>query len=151
MMDKRKLGEKLNLSANDKLLEVDFRNGKVLKKVATKSDGIIYGIEISEIQQASRKNLKFIANHQMILQKGNVLNLPFSDNSFDKIYTINTVYFWEDVNRGLSEIHRVLRPNGIFINTIYSKEYLDKLPMTKYFFYCLVFEKQVHTKGRNSL
>jgi ubiquinone/menaquinone biosynthesis C-methylase UbiE len=52
----------------------------------------------------------------------------------DKIYTINTVYFWQDVHKGLAEIKRVLKPNGKFLNVVYVKEWLDKLPITQYGF-----------------
>ena len=46
--------------------------------------------------------------------------MSFADNSFDKTYTINTVYFWEDLNATMSEIWRIVKPNGLFINTLFS-------------------------------
>jgi ubiquinone/menaquinone biosynthesis C-methylase UbiE len=64
----------------------------------------------------------------------NVQDLPFDNSSIDKIYTINTVYFWQDIHQGFSEIRRVLKPGGIFLNVIYLKEWLDKLPVTRYGF-----------------
>ena len=63
-----------------------------------------------------------------------VQNLPFEDSSIDKAYTVNTVYFWQDIDQGFSEIKRVLKPNGIFLNVLYVKEWLDKLPITQYGF-----------------
>ena len=35
--------------------------------------------------------------------------LPYGDASFDKAFTVNTVYFWSDPTRGCSEILRVLQ------------------------------------------
>lgn len=50
----------------------------------------------------------------------NTMDLPFEDNSFD--YVVHTLVFCsvEDVNEGLSEIRRVLKPTGqlIFIEHI---------------------------------
>lgn len=44
---------------------------------------------------------------------------------------MNTVYFWEDINKGLSEVYRVLRKGGIFSNAFYSKAFLQKLKYTQ--------------------
>jgi ubiquinone/menaquinone biosynthesis C-methylase UbiE len=63
-----------------------------------------------------------------------VQNLPFENDFADKIYTINTVYFWHDIHKGFAEIKRVLKPNGVFLNVIYLKRWLDKLPVTQYGF-----------------
>ena len=35
---------------------------------------------------------------------------------------LNTIYFWDDLEKCFSEIKRILKPNGIFINAIYSKD-----------------------------
>jgi ubiquinone/menaquinone biosynthesis C-methylase UbiE len=47
---------------------------------------------------------------------------------------VNTIYFWQDINEGLSEIRRVLKPGGIFVNAVYSKEFLNRLRYTNYGF-----------------
>ncbi len=39
-------------------------------------------------------------------------HLPFPDESFDRVLTSNTIYFWLDAERALAEIARVLRPSG---------------------------------------
>lgn len=44
---------------------------------------------------------------------------------------INTVYFWSDTVKGLSEIRRVLKPGATFYNVVYTREWLDKLSYTK--------------------
>lgn len=47
------------------------------------------------------------------------------------ITSINTIYFWSDTLKGLSEIYRVLKSGGSFFNVVYTKEYLDGLAYTK--------------------
>ena len=47
---------------------------------------------------------------------------------FDTVYTVNTIYFWEDTAKVLDEVRRVLKDGGNFICTFYTKGYLDKLP-----------------------
>ena len=58
--------------------------------------------------------------------------LPSPDCSFDKAYSINTVYFWESLDDEMAEIRRVLKPGGLFINALYTNEALDNFPHTKF-------------------
>ena len=55
------------------------------------------------------------------MQQGDSENLPFDDNSFDA-YTVGFgVRNFENLNEGLSEMHRVLNPGGITIILEFSK------------------------------
>src|SRR5690606_19647135 len=60
--------------------------------------------------------------------------LPFRDAAFDKVFTVNTLYFWEEPELQLSEIRRVLRPTGIFCLAIASKAFMETLPFSRYGF-----------------
>jgi ubiquinone/menaquinone biosynthesis C-methylase UbiE len=44
--------------------------------------------------------------------------LPFGDQQFDKIMTIHTVYFWPEPSQALSELYRVLKPDGKAVITL---------------------------------
>jgi ubiquinone/menaquinone biosynthesis C-methylase UbiE len=128
--------ENLQIQETDTVLDVGFGNGFLIYRIAKKNPKKLYGIEISSdmIKKASKKNRQYIEKGNVELFLADIQNLPFEDSSIDKIYTINTVYFWESISNGLSEIKRVLKPDGVFINTIYSKEWLDKLTYTQYGF-----------------
>ena len=55
------------------------------------------------------------------MQQGDSENLPFDDNSFDA-YTVGFgVRNFENLNKGLSEMHRVLNPGGITVILEFSK------------------------------
>lgn len=41
--------------------------------------------------------------------------MPFKEHSFDAVFAINTVYWWPDLQAGLREALRVLRPGGAMI------------------------------------
>ena len=43
---------------------------------------------------------------------GGAEELPFSDASFDLVWTIHAFHHWEDRAEGLGESRRVLRPGG---------------------------------------
>lgn len=126
----------LDCSQNDRILDIGFGNGYLINNLAKRNEGNFYGIEISDdmIRTGCKRNRKLIEQEKVHLIKGNVMDIPFENDFFDKIYTVNTVYFWEDLNKSLLEIKRVLKPNGIFINAIYSKEWLDKIKYTQHGF-----------------
>jgi len=46
---------------------------------------------------------------------GDSENIPYSDNSFDAITVAFGVRNFETLDKGLEEILRVLKPNGIFV------------------------------------
>ncbi len=46
---------------------------------------------------------------------GDSENLPFENNSFDAITVAFGIRNFENLDKGLTEIHRVLKPNGIFV------------------------------------
>src|SRR5262249_23704833 len=43
---------------------------------------------------------------------GDAENLPFAAESFDIVYSYGVIHHSPDTQRAISEIHRVLRPNG---------------------------------------
>ena len=45
--------------------------------------------------------------------------------------SINTVYFWSDTVKGLSEIRSCLVSGGSFVNAVYTKEWLTHTKMAE--------------------
>lgn len=123
----------VSVNAEDNLLDVGYGNGYLLKKLYQKSGANLYGIDISNDAKAmaTRKNKAANQAGKLHLQVGDCCDLPFAGEMFDAVTTINTVYFWADTVKGLSEIRRVLKPGAVFYNVVYSKEYLDKVKYTQ--------------------
>ncbi|MCQ2592246.1 MAG: class I SAM-dependent methyltransferase [Treponema sp.] len=123
----------LALDENLKLLDIGYGNGYLLK-LADKSFGCkLYGIDISEDMKvlAEKRNKEALKENRLKLEVGDCCNLRFEDNSFDAVSSINTVYFWGDTVKGLSEIYRCLVPGGCFINAVYTKEWLFRTKMAE--------------------
>lgn len=82
-----------------RVLDIGFGNGYLLKQLSSESNADFYGIDISDdmIKQATKRNHKKIQAGKMTLDKGNISKLNYENQSFDYIYTVNTVYFWEDL------------------------------------------------------
>jgi ubiquinone/menaquinone biosynthesis C-methylase UbiE len=47
--------------------------------------------------------------------KGNILDLPFLDNYFDKVISNTAIEFIADGQKALSELYRVLKPGGTLV------------------------------------
>lgn len=147
--------ENMQIANHDEILEIGFGNGKFLNKIITKENGIkLSGIDYSRkmVEEASFNNQLLITNNKIRLYNGKSNKMPFPDNSFDKVFCINVVYFWENPLEHINEIYRVLKPGGIFYATIRSKESMQKMPFTKFRFKLYTEEdwKHVINKSRFS-
>lgn len=100
------------LTGESSVLDVGCAKGFMLHDMQTLIPGIdIAGIDISSyaIENAQESVRPF-------LKVGNAVELPFEDNSFDVVISVNTVHNLErdDVAKSLKEIERVAR-RGSFI------------------------------------
>ncbi len=77
----------------------------------------IVGLDLSEgmlaVGKEKVKALKL--ENQVEMVQGDSENLPFADNSFDAVTVAFGIRNFEFLEKGLAEILRVLKPNGIFV------------------------------------
>ena len=126
--------EQLNLIPSDRVLEVGFGPGFSIKQVAENvPDGWVAGIDYSKImlEQAKKRNDVAIASGQVELKHGDVSSLPYDKDTFDKVFAVQVLYFWEDPLRILSELKRVLRPRGKIALSILDKKSLERARFTQ--------------------
>jgi ubiquinone/menaquinone biosynthesis C-methylase UbiE len=105
----------LELQEQDSVLEIGFGPGTLIHQMAQiTTQGVVEGIDFSEtmLTLASETNKQFIASGRVKLQRGNCNAMPYSDESFDKVCTANTIYFWENPNETFKEIFRVVKSGG---------------------------------------
>ena len=57
--------------------------------------------------------------NQIQFQQASVLNLPFPDQSFDLVWCAGVLMITSDFDKGLSELTRVLKPNGKLFLLVY--------------------------------
>ncbi|WP_317899594.1 class I SAM-dependent methyltransferase [Aurantibacillus circumpalustris] len=127
----------LKAGNEDRILEIGMGNGYFVSEILEKNSKVKYtGCEISDemVEEALKINEKYIKTKQADFVKGNIRALPFAKEAFDKIITINTIYFWDDEMTALNELKRVLKPNGQLIISLRPKHYLVNYPFTKYNF-----------------
>jgi ubiquinone/menaquinone biosynthesis C-methylase UbiE len=107
--------ELLELKGNDRVLEIGFGPGKLISEMAkVVTDGVVEGIDFSEamLKEASKVNRHHILRDRVKLQKGDCSTLPYGNDSFDKLCSVNTLYFWKKPGKNLREIFRVVKPKG---------------------------------------
>ena len=128
-----KVVDEVRLSGGEKLLDIGYGNGYLLQKLYQKAKAELYGIDISEDMkmQAENRCKKAKSDGKLFLRVGDCCDLPYDDEMFSAVTSVNTVYFWSDTVKGLSEIRRTLKTGGSFYNIVYTKEFLDKLSYTK--------------------
>lgn len=125
----------LLIEDNEHILEIGHGNAGHLKNILKLAANLKYtGIDVSETMynEARKLNQEFNSQADFILYEGT--KLPFENEVFDKIFTVNTVYFWENPVDFLNEIYRVLKDDGTFVLTFGQREFMEKLPFTEYDF-----------------
>lgn len=142
----RGIVDEITVAPSLKLLDIGFGNGYLEKMIYKKGKCSIQGIDISEdmVKVASSNNKKAVKKGDMKFAVGDCCSMLFEDELFDVVTTMNTIYFWDDTLKGLEEIYRVLRADGIFYNAVLMKESLDKVFYTKNGF--KKFEKDEYIK-----
>lgn len=127
----------LNCNAGDTVLEIGPGNGRFAEYVLSKGANIHYtGVDISETMVAAAReiNSDYVNEGRVAFEWTDCVHFPFSDAVFTSIFTVNTLYFWENPAHQLAEIKRILKPDGCFCLAIATKAFMEKLPFTPYGF-----------------
>jgi ubiquinone/menaquinone biosynthesis C-methylase UbiE len=108
----------LEVRPGDHVLEIGFAHGKAIEMIASRaSEGLVAGVDPSEtmIKLGSRTNERFIQSGRVELKLGSISEIPYEGGRFDKVYTVNTAYFWPSPEEDLKEMRRVLKDGGILM------------------------------------
>jgi demethylmenaquinone methyltransferase/2-methoxy-6-polyprenyl-1,4-benzoquinol methylase len=121
---RKKMLGKLKETRPQTLLDVATGTGDVaiLAAKILKPDKIT-GIDISEkmLEIGRKKITKLLLNRQIELVKGDSEAINSADNSFDAVTVAFGVRNFENLEKGLSEILRVLRPGGKMVILEFSR------------------------------
>jgi ubiquinone/menaquinone biosynthesis C-methylase UbiE len=64
-------------------------------------------LKLARVFSVGRKRLTF--------RHGTAEHIPVDDAAADVVWSLATVHHWKDIDRGLTEVRRVLKPNGVFV------------------------------------
>ncbi len=105
------------------LLDIATGTGDFAVAASKLRDVNITGIDISEgmLNVGRKKILKKNLTGKIDFLKADSENLPFNDHTFDAAIVGFGVRNFEHLNKGLSEIFRVMKPGGVFFVLEFSK------------------------------
>lgn len=121
--------EIMSVQEDDHILEIGFGTGKLISEMAKKIDkGVIEGVDFSStmVSIAQRKNKKHISKGKVKIIKGNFDEMSFQRESFNKVCSVNTIYFWPEPENTAKKIVDILKPGGMFVVAFEDNEQLKQ-------------------------
>ena len=109
------INDLMAVTDSDHILEIGFGTGALLHKMARQMNhGFIEGIDFSDtmISIAQRRNRINIANGMVRIVKGNFDEMSYQADTFTKVCSVNTIYFWPDPEFTANKIANLLKPGG---------------------------------------
>ncbi len=127
----------LDIATQNRVLELGHGSAAHLEHLFHQHNNITYyGLETSVLmhEEAKRINKHLIDREKASFYLYDGINMPFSDLFFDRIFTVNTVYFWNDPVYLLNELYRVVTFKGLVNITFAQKDFMQRLPFTQFGF-----------------
>ncbi len=117
----------VNINPDFTILDIGCGAGHNIYNLAKQViSGRVYGIDIAEkmVQIASLRNKDYIEMGRVDIKRASVSSLPFEDNTFDLVMSVESINYWINLDIDLKEIYRVLKENGtvLIINNSYKHE-----------------------------
>ena len=98
-----------------RVLEVGFGPGGLIRQLLDRTRAAtICGVDPSPdmVALAARHNRSGVAAGRVELRVGNAAETGYPDQDFDYAISVNNVAIWPDLEAGLRELHRIVRPGG---------------------------------------
>jgi ubiquinone/menaquinone biosynthesis C-methylase UbiE len=105
---------------NKRVLEVGCGQGPILNYLA-QFDMLMHGIDMSKTSLAQAQTGAIEMGHvdRITLSICDAENLSFLDESFDVVISVGVLHHTKDTWRGVREIYRILKPDGVAIVMLY--------------------------------
>lgn len=110
-------------SKPERMLDVATGTGDFALQALSLNPEKIIGVDISEgmLEVGRKKMAERQVSHKIELQVGDSENLPFADNNFDAVTVGFGVRNFENLQKGLQEIYRVMKPNATLVVLEFSR------------------------------
>ena len=108
----------MNVARGARVLDVGCGSGWASRLLAqAASEGLVTGIDISdEMVRVAQESSSGFPNVEFRVASAE--SLPFADSEFTDAFSMESLYYYDDMLKALKEIHRVLNPNGLFTTVI---------------------------------
>ncbi len=114
---RKKVVKTVGKSKPNRILDVATGTGDLAINLSKTGAEEIIGLDISTgmLEIGKQKIAQQKLSDIITMVKGDSENLPYNDNYFDAITVAFGVRNFENLEKGLSEIFRVLKPGGVFV------------------------------------
>ena len=104
----------MEIPANGRVLDVGCGNGWATRLMAQQaSAGRVVGIDISDAMvELARESSTAFPNVEF--REASAEKLPFGEEEFTHVFSMESLYYYSDILRALKEIRRVLKSGGKF-------------------------------------
>src|SRR5687768_7365993 len=101
------------LPDGSRVLDVGTGPGRVPLAIATAAPGLtVDGVDLAEEMIEHARQLTAHLGDRVSFAVADVAKLPYPDASFDRIVSTLSQHHWSNVDGGMGELLRVLRPGG---------------------------------------
>lgn len=144
---RKKVVQSVKKSNPKTVLDIATGTGDLAIQIAKETDAKISGFDLSfgMLEVGRKKVMEQNLTDRITMIQGDAEHMPFEDGSFDCITVAFGVRNFENLEKGLDEIYRVLKPGGRFLILEFSQP--EAFPMKQlYSFYSKNILPQVGKK-----
>lgn len=110
--------ELMGLETSSRVIDVGCGSGwasRLMARIAP--EGRVVGIDVSdEMIRVAGESSADVSNVEFRVASAEAL--PFDDGAFTHAFSMESIYYYEDMLRALKEIRRVLQPGGRFVTVV---------------------------------
>jgi len=107
--------EGTGVGERDAILDVGCGGGRTVRKLAALAKhGTVRGVDYSSASVAAsrRLNRDLIEQGRVEIEEASVSALPYPSETFDLVTAVETHFWWQDLDAGMRDVFRVLKPGG---------------------------------------
>lgn len=127
----------LDPEPRQRVLEIGPGNAAFAPQVVKHAPGVHYtGLDLSTdmVAAATRLNQTLVEDGRARFIAGSAAQLPFADASFERVFSVNTLYFWTPADTCLQEIRRVTTRDGMLCLAFGHRDFMAALPFAAHGF-----------------
>lgn len=122
----RQMIELMNLGHHDNIVDLGCGTGGATRVLAEKaSRGLVLGVDLSD-RMVAKARTEFRNPPNTLFLVADAARLPFAPEFFTALLSVESIYYYPDLEGAFAEVFRVLRPNAkafFLINYYKENEY----------------------------
>lgn len=102
----------LEITDADKVLDLGCGAGGISEYLSDTTGAHVTGLDYAATAIDTATNRTGSKRDRLVFTQGDMNSLDFPDHSFDKVVSIDTIYWVADIDRALASIGRLIKPGG---------------------------------------